>query len=101
MCNVPIPHPNSASANLGIQFEMWPEPRIIHSYSKIRGSEVNNYRMVGDSDEFEESLSGLYVKQISADSPAHRSLPSGNIKPGDRLIAVNNHSIIGLSLAVS
>ena len=80
---------------------MWSEPRIIHAHSELKGSEAVNDHMVGDTDDLEENFSGLYVKQISSDSPATKTLTSGSIRAGDRLIAVNNHSIIGLSLAVS
>lgn len=57
--------------------------------------------MVGDTNDLEENLSGLFVKQISTGSPASKDLTSGSIRPGDRLIAVDGHSVIGLSLTVS
>ncbi|VDM22330.1 unnamed protein product [Hydatigera taeniaeformis] len=95
---VPVPHRDSATSSLGIRFEEWSEPRIIHAYSELKGSEVVVDHMVGDTDNLEDNLSGFFVKQISTGSPASKDLTSGSIRPGDRLSAVNGHSVIGLSL---
>nr|CDS35214.1 partitioning defective 3 [Hymenolepis microstoma] len=92
---IPVPHPNSGSSSLGIRFEAWTEPRIIHAYSEYNGSDVDENSMVGDTDNLEENLSGVFVKLIVSDGPASK----GNLRPGDRLIAVNGHSVIGASLA--
>ncbi|KAL5112263.1 hypothetical protein TcWFU_006109 [Taenia crassiceps] len=95
---IPVPHRDSGTSSLGIRFEEWSEPRIIHAHSEFKGSEVIVDQMVGDTDDLEENLSGFFVKQISTGSPASKDLTSGSIKPGDRLVAVNGHSVIGLSL---
>ncbi|VDN97970.1 unnamed protein product [Rodentolepis nana] len=91
---IPVPHPNSGSSSLGIRFEAWTEPRIIHAYSEYNGSDVDDNSMVGDTDNLEENLSGVFVKLIVSDGPASKS----NLRPGDQLIAVNGHSVIGASL---
>ncbi|VUZ45809.1 unnamed protein product [Hymenolepis diminuta] len=90
---IPVPHPNSGSSSLGIRFEAWNEPRIIHAYSEYIGSDEDDGSMVGDTDNLEENLSGFFVKLIVSDGPASK----GNLRPGDRLIAVNGHSVVGAS----
>ncbi|VDK31818.1 unnamed protein product [Taenia asiatica] len=95
---IPVPRRDSGTSSLGIRFEEWSEPRIIHAHSEFKGSEVIVDRMVGDTDDLEGNLSGFFVKQISTGSPASKGSTSGSIRPGDRLIAVNGHSVIGLSL---
>ncbi|KAL5965823.1 hypothetical protein TSMEX_006414 [Taenia solium] len=95
---IPVPRRDSGTSSLGIRFEEWSEPRIIHAHSEFKGSEVIVDSMVGDTDDLEGNLSGFFVKQISTGSPASKGSTSGSIRPGDRLIAVNGHSVIGLSL---
>ncbi|EUB63768.1 Partitioning defective protein [Echinococcus granulosus] len=96
--DIPVPHRDSGTSSLGIRFEEWAEPRIIHAYSEFKGPEVIVDHMVGDTDNLEDNLSGLFVKQILTGSPASKELTSGSIRPGDRLIAVDGHSVTNLSL---
>ncbi|VDD80653.1 unnamed protein product [Mesocestoides corti] len=90
---IPVPHPDSGISGLGIRFEMWTKPHVIHPPVHSKSNEPKE-ELFDDKGDYP----GLFVKQVLTDSPADTTSASGTVRPGDRLVEVNNRCVIGLSL---
>lgn len=99
---IPVPHPDSGISSLGLRFEKWKKPQIIHTPSEPSSTPVFSIsRMVGDLYDDVEDLSGLYVKAVTPGTPADSGPLQTSVLAGDRLLAVNGYSVVGLALEVS